>query len=209
VTTNRFDNDAIMNGSNPAFDITPKSSDYNCVTSTGTLSWNHSTQNLTIGGTIFFDGNVTATADHAKYHGKATVYVNGVLLLNNNNTSIRAGCPPSPAAPQHECGWGDTAKEWDPNSDMLIFVAGKSPGIAIDMSVDHSEFQGDLLCPQGSTAAIAGDHTKIEGGIICGRFTWGDHATVVPLPSITNLPPGAPVPPNAPATLSPPVYAGG
>lgn len=209
AVTNKFDNDATMNGTNTAFDITPKNSDYNCVTATGTLSWNHTTQNLTIKGTIFFDGNVTATADHAKYHGKASIYVNGSLLLNNNNTSIRAGCPASPAAPTRECGWGDSAKDWDPNSDMLLFVANKQSGTAIDMNVDHSEFQGDLYCTPGSTAAISGDHTKIEGGIICGKFTWGDHTKIVPMPTISNLPPGAPLPPNAPATISPPTYTGG
>ena len=122
---------------------------------------------------------------------------------------LHAGCPASPAAATHQCPFNSNANGWDPNQDMLIFAVNKPTGTAVDLTVDHSEFQGDLLCSPTSTAALGGDHTAVEGGIICGRFIWGDHAQVYPLPTITNLPPGAPLPPNAPATISPPAYTSG
>ena len=91
---------------------------------------------------------------------------------------------------------------------MLLFVVNKATGVAVDLTNDKSEFQGDIFCNPGATAAISGDHTKIEGGIICGRFTWGDHTKILPMPRISNVPPGAPIPPNAPATISPPLMSG-
>jgi Tfp pilus assembly protein PilX len=125
-----FDNDTTANGTNTTFQLTPTSSDYNCVTSTGTLSWNHTTHVLTINGTVFFDGGVQLTDSSAMYARKATIYVNGELDFNDGH-----------------------------------------------------------------------------GGIICGRFTFADHTQIYPLPTITSLPPGAPIPPNAPATIGPPVVS--
>jgi hypothetical protein len=49
----------------------------------------------------------------------------------------------------------------------------------------------------------------VEGPIICGKFKWFTQTKILPLPTISNLPPGAPVPPNAPATISPPVITSG
>jgi hypothetical protein len=210
AATNAFDNDAVLNGTNTAFVLTPLGSDYNCVTSTGTLKWNHSSHLLTISGTIYFDGNVSLNDGAAFYHGKATIYVNGQLSFNNGHGSaagLRAGCPASPAPATKQCKF-NTKTDWDPGQDMVVFVVNKSSGTAVDLSTDHSEFQGDLLCTPTSTASLAGDHTAVEGGIICGKFAWGDHTQIYPLPTIMNLPPGAPVPPNAPATIGQPVITG-
>ncbi len=211
ATTNKFDNDTTMNGTNTLFRMTPTTSDYNCVTSSGTLKWNHTTHLLTIGGTIFIDGDVQLDDGAAFYHGKASIYVNGVLTFNNGQGSaagLRAGCPASPATATAQCGM-NVSGGWNPNTDMVIFAVNKTSGTAVDLSADHSEFQGDLLCTTGSVANLSGDHTAVEGGIICGKFSWGDHTQVYPLPTITNLPPGAPIPPNAPATIAPPVFTSG
>jgi hypothetical protein len=213
VTTNKFDNDTTMNGTNTAFNLTPTASDYNCLTTAGgTLKWNHTTHLLTIGGTMFFDGNLTMQDNLARYHGIGTIYVNGEIFFNNgaggSAAGIRAGCPPSPATATSQCAF-NTAGGWDTNKDMLILVANKSTGIAIDMTSDGTQFQGSLLCPPTSTASLIGDSTSIEGGIICGKFSWNDHNHVYPLPVITSLPPGAPLPPNAPATIGLPVFTSG
>ena len=208
-----FDSDTTMNGTNTLFILTPTGAgtDYNCVTSTGSLSWNHTTHLLTISGTVFLDGNVQLNDDKSIYDGKATVYVNGLLDFNDGHgghAGIRANCPGNDGKPK-QCGInkGPGEDHWDPNADMIIFAVNKSTGIAVDMTTDHTEFQGDLICPPTATAALAGDHTVIEGGIICGRFTWADHTKIYPMPTITTLPPGAPIPPNAPATISVPVLS--
>ncbi len=209
-----FDNDGTMNGTNSQFILTPTGagSDYNCVTSTGSLSWDHTKHVLTIGGTIFFDGRVQLNDDKSIYAGKATIYVNGELDFNDGHgghAGIRANCPDGKGNPK-QCGInkGGGEDHWDPNTNMIIFVVNQPTGVAVDLTTDHTEFQGDLLCPPTATVALAGDHTIVEGGIICGRFTWANHTQIYPLPTITTLPPGAPVPPNAPATVSPPVMSG-
>jgi Tfp pilus assembly protein PilX len=203
-----FDSDTTMNGTTPTFNLTPGSS-YNCVTSTGKLSWNASTKVLTIGGTIFFDGNVTSSNSGAMYHGLATIYVNGTLSWTGSQTSLHAGCPASPATPTHQCAFADVSSEWDPTKDMLIFISSKTGGNAVNFSGSQNEFQGGLYCDSTSTANLSGTQTKVEGPIICGRFSWGTQTKLYPLPTITSLPPGAPLPPNAPATISPPVLTSG
>jgi Tfp pilus assembly protein PilX len=199
-----FDNDATMNGTNTAFDLAPTTFDYNCVTSTGTLDWNHTTHQLTISGSIFFDGPLNVSDSAAYYHGRGTIYANGLVTING---SLRAGCPASPAAATGQCAF-NTAGQWNPVQDMLIIASNKSNAMAFDLSGNHGEFQGDMICPSTSTANLAGVHTALEGGIICGSFTFGNHTTIYPLPTITNLPPGAPVPPNSPATIGSPTYSG-
>jgi len=203
-----FDNDSTMNGSASTFDLTPSTS-YNCVTSTGTLSWNASTKLLTIGGTIFFDGNVTSSNSAAMYHGLATIYVNGTLSFTATQTSLLAGCPDSPSTPTHQCAFADVSSEWNPSKDMLIFITSKTNGTAINFSGTQNEFQGGLYCDPTSTVNLSGTQTKVEGPIICGKFSWGTQTKLFPLPTITSLPPGAPLPPNAPATISPPVMTSG
>ncbi len=212
-----FDDDGTMNGTNTKFILTPKGdgSDYNCVTSTGSISWNHHDHLLTVSGTIFFDGDVELDEDNSIYSGKATIYASGEISFNDGHGGhafLVANCPDDkgnpkacginkPHGPGHDDGW-------DPNTTMLTLVAGKSDGVAVDLTVDHSEFQGDIYCPETATAALAGDHTIVEGGIICGRFTWANHTQIYPMPTITTLPPGAPIPPNAPATISAPLMTG-
>ena len=202
-----FDNDATMNGTNTQFNLTP-SSDYNCVTSTGQLSWNHTTHVLNVSGTVFFDGNLTTTDGSAMYHGLGTLYVNGEFILNGNNATLHAGCPSSPATPTHQCAFGNASSEWNPNKDMLLIVTNKAGGTSVDMSGNNVAFQGGLMCPPTSTANLSGNNVVVEGGIICGKFSWGNNPIIYPLPTITNLPPGAPVPPNAPATIGIPVITG-
>ncbi|MHB8470076.1 MAG: hypothetical protein ACYDCH_10025 [Gaiellaceae bacterium] len=204
---NAFDGNGTMDGTNTQFDLTPSSS-YNCVTSSGQISWNSSAKLLTVSGTLFFDGSVTSSSSGAMYHGKATIYVNGALNLNGTNESLRAGCPASPATPTRQCAFSDTAKEWDPNTDNILFVLNKSSGSAANLSGTNVELQAGLLCSPTSTAALAGTNVKIEGPIICGKFSWGTNTKILPLPTLTNLPPGAPVPPNAPATIAAPVITG-
>jgi Tfp pilus assembly protein PilX len=203
-----FDNDTTMNGTSPSFDITGNAS-YNCVTATGSISWNKTTKVLTVLGTIFFDGNVTSSSTGAMYHGLATIYVNGTLTLSGTNASFRAGCPASPALPTAQCPFGDTASGWNPSRDMIIFAVKKTGSTAVDFTGTNNEFQGGVLCDPTSTIDLSGTNTKMEGPIVCGKFKFATNTKMMPLPTVTSLPPGAPLPPNAAATISRPVITSG
>jgi Tfp pilus assembly protein PilX len=207
LAASTFDNDAVMNGTAPSFDITGAAS-YNCVTNTGSISWNKATKLLTVSGTIFFDGNIVSSSTAAMYHGLATIYVNGSLTLSGTNASFRAGCPASPAAATAQCPFGDTGAGWNPGTDMVIFVTHKTGATAVDFSGTNNEFQGGVYCDPTSTIDLSGTNTKMEGPIVCGKFKFATNTKLMPLPSITNLPPGAPVPPNAAATIGTPVITG-
>ena len=54
-----------------------------------------------------------------------------------------------------------------------------------------------------------GNNIVLEGPFICGKFIWGQNMILRPLPTVSNLPPGAPVPPNAPAVIGTPVITSG
>ena len=144
-----------MNGTSPSFDITGNAS-YNCVTNTGSISWNKATQVLTVAGTIFFDGNITSSNTGAMYHGLGTIYVNGTFALSGTNASFRAGCPASPAAPTAQCPFGDTGAGWNPSKDMIIFAVKKTGTTAVDFSGTNNEFQGGVICDPTSTIGSVG-----------------------------------------------------
>jgi hypothetical protein len=196
-----------MNGTTPSWDLTGAS--YSCVTNSGAISWNSSTHLMTVSGTIFIDGSVSMSDTAAMYHGLATVYIDGSLTMTGTSPSFRAGCPASPAAATAQCTFSDVSKTWDPNKDNILFVLNKKNATAVDFSPTKAEFQGGILCDSSATIDLSGTQTKVEGPIICGKFKWFTQTKLLPLPTITNLPPGAPVPPNAPATISPPVITGG
>ncbi|MHB8642027.1 MAG: pilus assembly PilX family protein [Gaiellaceae bacterium] len=207
LSSSTFDNNTTMDGTAPTFDIT--GSTYNCVTSTGQISYSTSTHILNVSGTIFFDGNITSSATNSMYHGLATIYANGTFDFTGTNTSLHAGCPASPATPTHQCAFSDVSKEWSPNSDNILFITRKTNAVAVDFSGTNNQFQGGVLCDPTSTINLSGSNTKVEGPIICGKYTFATNTKLLPLPTISNLPPGAPVPPNAPATISPPTTYGG
>jgi hypothetical protein len=139
------------------------------------------------------------------YHGKATLYVNGTFTMSAVSASLRAGCPASPATPTVACKFANVAKEWDPNKDNLLIITGKTNADAINLTGDGVNVQAGFMCPDTSRAVLTGQPTTHEGAFICGKFLWGDALTLLPLPVINNLPPGAPLPPNAPAQISEPV----
>ncbi len=92
---------------------------------------------------------------------------------------------------------------------MIIFAVKKTGTTAVDLSGTNNEFQGGVICDPTSTMDMSGTNAKIEGPIICGTFKFFTNTKLMPLPTITNLPPGAPVPPNAAATISTPVITSG
>ena len=113
-----------MNNSVPVFNLTPSSS-YTCRVGpagapTGELSWNATTRVLTVFGTIFIDGSVKLNNGLLNsYNGQSTIYLAGTVYMNNN-TKLCGGTFGS------NCDFAS----WNPNTEMLTFVAGGSGGLA-------------------------------------------------------------------------------
>ena len=123
-----FENETVnatRNNSVPTiFDLTPAAS-YTCRVGPvsnpyGELSWNATTKKLTVRGTIYIDGSVkVANGALNEYNGQATIYLSGTLLMNAN-TSLCGGIS----------GGACDFAAWNPNTEMLTFVADGHGGQA-------------------------------------------------------------------------------
>ena len=166
-----FDSDMTMNGSRSTVDLTPNSS-YTCTTASGEISWNSSTEVLTVNGQIFFDGDLTMNNnDTAVYQGIATIYVRGVVTLSNN-TEL--------------CGVSGCDGSWDPSANSLTFVTYNPGGLAFDIS-NNGVYQGGAI--------VEGDYYLTNnaanwGPVISDEFTVRNNSgTFTPIP----MPPGIPL----------------
>lgn len=135
-----FDNDASLNVSLGEVDLTPASA-YDCRKLDGAgntvarLAWQPgSPGTLTIQGTIYFDGDLTwRNLNLIQYDGRATIYASGQVRIAN-----RADL----------CGVPACDETWDPDVDLLVFVAGSllaegSSSLGGDVG-NHVNFQGAM-----------------------------------------------------------------
>jgi Tfp pilus assembly protein PilX len=186
-------------GNSSSFELAPTSSDYTCVStsgaSVGQLSWNHSTNTLTVNGSIFFDGNMTIS-NNVTYVGTAVIEVAGTITFNGNNLQV--------CAQNTSCSFSN----WQGSSghnDMLTLVSiKKNASPAIKFQDNSQTFQGSLFSQPSSNITFVknGDHT--QGPMAVGSFdATFNNATIDPLPVIKNMPLGAPIPPNVSASISP------
>ncbi|HZU58268.1 MAG TPA: hypothetical protein VFA06_20490 [Actinocrinis sp.] len=183
-----FDNDTTWGpqegqpgGSVPGtFNLTPPQS-YTCKTANGELSWNANTNTLTVAGTIFIDGSVTATTAGNKpieYTGwgsngqctnngdcQAVIYVSGTVFIN----SVKLCAVINQAG--NDCDW----KNWDPNKKMLIFAAnyqgtqtGVGPNQGIVVGPSQTSFQGGLYA---TYQIVTGQSATTEGPLVSGQQT--------------------------------------
>lgn len=167
-----FDTDGTMNRSVPTtFNLTPATS-YTCKTAQGELSYNANTRVLTIAGTVFIDGNVTASTpgnSPITYTGwgsngnctsngdcQSVLYVSGdftlsseklCAVLNNQGT---------------DCNWNT----WDPNKKILIVASNGTTGITVGPS--QTSFQGALYA---TNTVSTGQSATTEGPLVSGTKT--------------------------------------
>lgn len=183
-----FENEVVnptMNNSVPTtFNLTPSTS-YTCSNANGTLSWNASTDVLTVKGVIYIDGSVTSTAAVASYVGESTMYVSGTFTLLNSSQfcgGVSSG----------QCNFA----AWNPNTSMLIICAENMGNAtnAIDVA-NSSHFQGGLFAPTTQTITVS-DSAQFEGPMIGGNLNIGNSVQAKPLPTINTVPLGAPGNPN-------------
>jgi hypothetical protein len=164
-----FDNDTSFNNSVAGiFNLTPPASDYSCVVTAGggkvigQLSWDHTAKLLTINGTVFIDGSVTANYGYqnvpVRYTGQGTIYVGGSLLIKT--TSLCAVIN----ATNDGCDFAS----WDPNSNFLVFVVNGTGGQVTageSMQLVSADFEGGLI---GTSTLELDTHSESEGPMLAG-----------------------------------------
>ena len=203
-----WDNDSTLNlasypnGSVPgAFNLTP-GANYTCQATDGSgnivgeLSWNSATRMLTIKGKLYIDGSVyTDNGEVNLYSGSATLYLTGTFSMTNPTKICGATAGPL-------CDFST----WTPNSNMLIIVAHGDNGSGYSVSMANStKWQGGLFAKNNIDL---GQSSTDEGPMFASGITLGNSTIVKPLPTIWNLPLGAPLTPNVHAAPTKPTYSG-
>jgi hypothetical protein len=154
------------------FNLTPATS-YTCkIPGQGELSWDASTRTLTVAGTIFFDGSVTATTSGntpIRYRGwgsngactqqgdcEAVIFASGDISVSSEKLCAVINSAGT------DCDWNN----WDPNKNILIFASKGPNGDSVTQS--QTEFQGGLYAENTVTS---GQGAITEGPLVSGTKT--------------------------------------
>jgi hypothetical protein len=168
-----FDSNSSFDTSRASFALTPTTS-YDCVvksgsTTIGQLSWNATTNVLTIAGTIFFDGPIQISGT-ATYQGQATIYAAGAITFTNSSRL---------------CGVTACDASWDPGTNLLVLVAGAASGTGMTLS-NNAVYQGAAYVVSDYTAA---NNSINWGPVIAHQLDISNNSGFKP---VTSVPPGAP-----------------
>ena len=182
----KFDKNTNFNKDNDPQQLTPNGVSYSCeVWSTppnsgtllGKIAWDAVNQVFTVYGTIYFDGEVKATApghsracdkaDHGPYCDKSYSYNGRGIIYSSKKFEIEAGM----------CSGGDGSNDceiapsaWDPRQHLLIIVSGGllNPGDeGFKMEKDEAVFQGAVYS-QGRCKI--NKKASISAPLICGQL---------------------------------------
>ena len=201
--TPAFDSTVPGNGWNDSlqstvFNLTPATS-YMCKNpGQGELSWDASTRTLTVAGTIFFDGSITATTSGnapITYKGwgsggactqtgdcQSVIYASGDISINSEKLCAVLN------AQQTDCNWNN----WDPNAKMLIFASHGPTGVTVGPS--QTEFQGGLYAyntvSTGQGAVTEGPLVSGTKTVVLGQQFGGTFPPVTIAPWSISQPPG-------------------
>jgi hypothetical protein len=151
----------------------------------GELSWNDSTDVLTVKGTIFIDGNAKITQT-ARYTGQATIYLSGSLLVSGRMCAVLSSS---------KCNFSNGA--WDPNTALLTIVANGGGGQSdVDTNesialISSSEWQGALYGGSGLKVQIESS-TAFAGPIIADEVSLNSSVDTTPFGLISTAPSGMP-----------------
>jgi hypothetical protein len=196
---------AYMNDSAGVQNLTP-GNDYRCQTPGGELSWNNTTKVLTIRGTVFVDGSLYVNNGSVnKYTGQGVIYLTGTLFVQGSSLcgAINAG------ACDMRTLQTSPAQGWDPNSNLICFVAGGNADNGLPAG-DSVLFKGGTL--QGAVYAknnVDLQTTSNVDGPMVGLQVLLAQSVNTSFPSITIVPNGMPSNPTAYAQVDPPTsYSG-
>jgi Tfp pilus assembly protein PilX len=141
----------------------------------GELSWNDTTNVLTVKGTIWFDGELIMSGNQAgTYNGDATIYVaKKVSFSNYTELCALPGCPTS---------------GWDPNTEMLLIATAAADVPAFEIS-NFAKFQGGAYAVGGFKLQNNGE---MHGPVMAGVVDVQNNGMPASWPPLTSLSDGAP-----------------
>jgi hypothetical protein len=154
------------------FNLTPATS-YMCKNANqGELSWDATSRTLTVAGTIFFDGSITATTSGNQpitYKGwgsggactqtsdcQSVIYASGDISITSEKFCAVLN------AQANDCNWNN----WDPNKKLLIFASNGPTGVTVGPS--QTSFQGGLYA---TNTVSTGQGAVTEGPLVSGTKT--------------------------------------
>ncbi|MFL5960931.1 MAG: hypothetical protein ACJ75G_11785 [Gaiellaceae bacterium] len=204
-----FDTNGVMDESvlpGGTFNLTPTTS-YTCRTAQGELSWNATTRTLTVYGTIFIDGSITASSSSSApitYGGgtwstctttlpcDGVIYVSGTVYITGEKLCAKVN------AGNTDCDWTN----WNPNQRILVFLAhdqgtqsGVSNGQGIVVGPSQTSFQGGLYADYqvntGQGAATQGPLVSGTQTVVTGQQFQGSFPSINILPISIQGPPQA------------------
>jgi Tfp pilus assembly protein PilX len=181
------------NGSIPTtVNLTPTTADYTCRTSTGELSWNHTTHTMTVNGVVYIDGNVSVGDGSVdEYNGQATLYASGYITVNGTMCGRRN-------AGNNACDFS----AWNPNTEMWILAAHGDNGSGYSIVFpNNATWEGGVYATKSINLLNNG---TVEGPMIGGSADFNQNVSARPFPVITTVPIGTPGNPNIYAQPTPP-----
>jgi Tfp pilus assembly protein PilX len=230
-----FDNNGVVDtttgGSipNQPVNLTPSGQSYTCKTSLGELSWNSTSNTLTISGGIYIDGSASITSPSNKYYkysGVGTIYLTGTFSMVNSNICAISAWSSS------GCDFGYNV--WKPDENALIIVAygygnhssnelqGNQVGGCDSVTLKGSSFQGALEAKhnitllttsqsEGPLIAIgpAGGETALSGCTLPDGSVSSNQTNLLTFPAVHFSSNFSPTSPIIPSTLLTPQEASG
>ncbi len=188
-----------VNGTTAASHVIGQTVSQDDAGTSGEISWNATTKNLTLTGTIFIDGSAKISdATQNTYNGQATLYLSGTFY-SNGSLCAAAGS-----------GLACSFSGWNPNTEMLTIVANGNggqvtPGDSIQV-VNNYSIQGGLY---GTNNVELGNNVNVDGPIVGSQITLSNNLTTNSFPTISVVPVGMPSNPAVYAQPNPPqMFAG-
>ncbi len=203
-----FDNDAgSTTGPNDSItvngEMAPLNSDYTCKViedgiRVGEISWNHTTHDMTIYGTVFIDGNFRFDNDGQviHYHGRGDIFAGGaaeidaLVCAGGSGTTLATSC------------YGDMSS-WDPSQDMMVLLSMYTGQAEYDQGSTTCSPTGTTSCPNGYYASgfqgvlyskgdcLIHQMFRDSGPVICNTITLPYESngmpTYYPYPTLSNL----------------------
>jgi hypothetical protein len=126
------------------------------------------------------------------YNGSATIYLTGTLSYSNDTKLCAVNT-----------GSACDFTTWDPSSEMLIFVVNGGTATNSVVMSNNTHFQGGI---QAKKVVDLSNNVVVEGPLIAEQIVISNNVVLKPLPTITELPLGAPGNPNTHASPSAPQY---
>jgi hypothetical protein len=158
-------------GTNP-FDPAPPTGDYSCTAPSGSISWNHTTQTLTIAGNVYVYGDLTTLSNEkATIVGIGGIFVDGAVNFGNNTAYCVNGW-----SGNHDC---NGASNWNTdNNFFMIFAQGTMAGANLGL-------QGGLYSAQSIN--FGSGQTDIYGPLIARQILVPGQQAATTFPVITKI----------------------